>query len=217
MTTTEYVPSDYQLQLLASYFPHVKPKRLRAQQQSLAHPTRCKILTRRLNAQPQQLHGTPYAFPTRARPRLRPQWLDDSPAQLARDADVRLPGDRAPPLQREEAFRGPRGWACDDAELVRLGLLYDDDDDAPGLWADGQRAEGFALGDVVHGDDEPVYAVRPARRRRGRGRERGGDGLAGSRLDIEIDWEFLDAGDGGGGGGDAADEDSAWEFLDLGP
>ncbi|KAJ4268960.1 hypothetical protein NW762_003031 [Fusarium torreyae] len=92
---------------------------------------------------------------------------------LAR-SKVPLPSDRfrlvrKPTLEREEAFRDDstaRGnvylgrkmpMTEDDevAELYRMGLLYDDEQD---------RGEGFNLDSIKH--EEPVYSIRPAKRSR---------------------------------------------------
>ncbi|KAI0180782.1 hypothetical protein GGR52DRAFT_521646 [Hypoxylon sp. FL1284] len=87
--------------------------------------------------------------------------------RLAADPHFVLPSDRArckPRLQRQEAFHQPRDYhhqlyhsdaVADDAELYRLGLLYDDEhpDDEP-----------FNLNAISHAD--PVYAVRPPKRAR---------------------------------------------------
>ncbi|KAI4591895.1 hypothetical protein KJ359_012080 [Pestalotiopsis sp. 9143b] len=74
-----------------------------------------------------------------------------------------LPSDGArkkPRLRRQEAFREPEAvYTSDvvesDAELYRLGLLYDDEH---------VRGPGFSLNAIVH--SSPVYPVRPARRAR---------------------------------------------------
>ncbi|KAI5926522.1 hypothetical protein F4810DRAFT_654742 [Camillea tinctor] len=78
---------------------------------------------------------------------------DDGRA-LAADPGVVLPGHRfqKPPLGREEAY-----YVTDDAELYRLGLLYDSD--------------VFGLEAIVRA--EPAYAVRPAKRARRRSRMSG--------------------------------------------
>ncbi|KAF5004783.1 hypothetical protein FDECE_8722 [Fusarium decemcellulare] len=88
---------------------------------------------------------------------------------LAR-SNVPLPSDRfrlvrKPTLEREEAFRDASTaklrrsqTATDDAEvaeLYRMGLLYDDEQD---------RGEGFDLNSIEH--EEPVYSIRPAKRSR---------------------------------------------------
>ncbi|KAM5351026.1 hypothetical protein ACJ41O_003749 [Fusarium nematophilum] len=89
---------------------------------------------------------------------------------------VPLPSDRfhlarKPTLEREEAFRdastakgnarlrrtqpAPVNDDADVAELYRMGLLYDDEQD---------RGEGFDLNSIEH--EQPVYSVRPAKRSR---------------------------------------------------
>ncbi|KAI1500722.1 hypothetical protein F5X99DRAFT_385289 [Biscogniauxia marginata] len=86
--------------------------------------------------------------------------------ELAADPAVALPGDAGrnkPRLGREEAFRAPElvmSWAPtdfvdDDADLYRLGLLYEDEH---------VRGPGFGLDAIVHA--EPAYSVRPAKRAR---------------------------------------------------
>ncbi|KAK8057643.1 hypothetical protein PG996_011580 [Apiospora saccharicola] len=94
---------------------------------------------------------------------------DDDDVRLAR-SDVPLPGDSShskPRLERQEAFRGASvggGFVSsddvveNDADLYRLGLLYDDGDE------EGNRGPGFDLNAIVH--EEPVYAVRLSRRKR---------------------------------------------------
>ncbi|KAJ8128931.1 hypothetical protein O1611_g4699 [Lasiodiplodia mahajangana] len=88
--------------------------------------------------------------------------------RLASDPTVILPGERLRPrLKRQEAFRAPQTWdisdtdiAVSDAELYRLGILYNDDDDDD----ENQhvRSSGFCLDAIVH--KEPVYSLRPAKR-----------------------------------------------------
>ena len=54
------------------------------------------------------------------------------------------------------------------AELYRMGLLYDGDEQR-------QRAEALTLNNIHH--DEPIYTIRPARRgRKAHGAARGYDG-----------------------------------------
>ncbi|KAI0004780.1 hypothetical protein F4779DRAFT_599384 [Xylariaceae sp. FL0662B] len=91
----------------------------------------------------------------------RPLWAGPDDAEdglrLAADPNVVLPGD-TPRLERQEAFRAPEHHLSDaasDAELYRLGLLYDDD---------GARGPAFSLDIIAH--PEPAYAVRPPRRPR---------------------------------------------------
>ncbi|KAI0879177.1 hypothetical protein GGS24DRAFT_231109 [Hypoxylon argillaceum] len=81
--------------------------------------------------------------------------------RLASDPTVALPGELwrpTPRLERQEAFRAPETWdisdtdvAVGDAELYRLGILYDDDD-----------GNDLSLDTIVH--TEPVYSLRPAKR-----------------------------------------------------
>ncbi|KAK8848904.1 hypothetical protein PGQ11_015384 [Apiospora arundinis] len=94
----------------------------------------------------------------------------DDGIALAR-SDVPLPGDGGrrtkPRLERQEAFRGPSvgGFVSSDdvvesdADLYRLGLLYDDDE--------GNQGSGFSLDAIVH--EEPLYVVRLSRRKQKRG------------------------------------------------
>jgi len=109
-----------------------------------------------------------------------PAWsIDEDDALALALSNDPLPCDRQPSLQRrvslerEEAFcdaKTFKGKVCvkpmpnvsdDDAqvaELYRMGLLYDETE---------QRQSGedaFTLNDIHH--DEPVYSIRPARRRR---------------------------------------------------
>ncbi|KAK8092052.1 hypothetical protein PG997_002413 [Apiospora hydei] len=99
----------------------------------------------------------------------------DDHLSLAR-SNFRLPGDGCrnnnnnvkPRLERQEAFRGPSvggGFVSsddvveNDADLYRLGLLYDD-----GAGDEENRGAGFSLDAIAH--DEPLYAVRLSRRKR---------------------------------------------------
>ncbi|KAH8898284.1 hypothetical protein GQ53DRAFT_817565 [Thozetella sp. PMI_491] len=104
----------------------------------------------------------------------RLEWMVDEVEEgraLAR-SPLRLPGDRArerrpPSLERQEAFREPSssrkrsfsGMAdlLDEAELYRLGVLYDDEQ---------ERGAGFDFDAILR--DEPQFSVRPAKRGRGR-------------------------------------------------
>ncbi|KAK8022239.1 hypothetical protein PG993_013006 [Apiospora rasikravindrae] len=103
----------------------------------------------------------------------------DDGLSLAR-SNVRLPGDGCrdnnnnvkPRLERQEAFRGPSvggGFVSsddvveNDADLYRLGLLYDD-----GAGDEGNRGSGFSLDAIVH--DESLYPVRQSRRKQKRGK-----------------------------------------------
>ncbi|RYC63748.1 hypothetical protein CHU98_g2460 [Xylaria longipes] len=87
--------------------------------------------------------------------------------RLAFDPTVALPGERrrhTPRLERQGAFRVPQPWdisdkdVVNDAELYRLGILYDDDDDG----SEHIRGSGFGLDAIMH--KEPVYSIRPAKR-----------------------------------------------------
>ncbi|ETS85105.1 hypothetical protein PFICI_03130 [Pestalotiopsis fici W106-1] len=90
------------------------------------------------------------------------RWVIDSEdsVDLARSR-CWLPSDAArkkPRLERQEAFRVPEmvyisDVVENDAELYRLGLLYDDDH---------VRGSGFSLNTIVHSN--PVYPIRPAKR-----------------------------------------------------
>lgn len=99
---------------------------------------------------------------------------DDDGIALAR-SDVPLPGDDhgnklKPRLQRQEAFRGPSvreqgvfvssDVVENDADLYRLGLLYDD--------GEGNRDSAFSLDAIVH--EESLYPVRLSRRKQKRGK-----------------------------------------------
>ncbi|KPM38212.1 hypothetical protein AK830_g8372 [Neonectria ditissima] len=108
-------------------------------------------------------------------PRTRTRWSSDESEgwDLAHSA-VPLPSDRfrlvrTPSLEREDAFRDaatakrnararrspPLSDDADVAELYRMGLLYDDEQD---------RGEAFDLNSIQH--QEPVYSIRPAKRAR---------------------------------------------------
>lgn len=100
----------------------------------------------------------------RKRPSLHSWEPDDKDGRLlAADPNVILPNDHShskPQLKRQEAFREPKTWHSsdivnDDAELYKLGLLYDDEH---------TRGPFFSLDTIVH--SEPVYSIRPAKRAR---------------------------------------------------
>ncbi|KAI0436341.1 hypothetical protein F4803DRAFT_542583 [Xylaria telfairii] len=84
--------------------------------------------------------------------------------RLASDPTVTLPGERrrqTPRLERQEAFRAPKLWdvldtdvVVNDAELYRLGILYDDDDQI--------HESGFCLDAIMH--EEPIYSINRAKR-----------------------------------------------------
>ncbi|OTB01353.1 hypothetical protein M426DRAFT_14515 [Hypoxylon sp. CI-4A] len=95
-----------------------------------------------------------------------PAWgvYDEDSRRLAADPNVVLPSDRSlgkPKFERQEAFHEPNAqWYYsdiveDDSDLYKLGLLYDDD---------YTRGSCFSLDTIVH--SEPVYSVRPTKRRR---------------------------------------------------
>ncbi|KAI3337213.1 hypothetical protein HD806DRAFT_31162 [Xylariaceae sp. AK1471] len=87
--------------------------------------------------------------------------------RLASDPTVALPGEgyrNTPRLERQEAFHAPKTWhvsdtdvVVNDAELYRLGILYDDDEEI-----DHVHGSGFSLDAIVH--PAPVYSLRPAKR-----------------------------------------------------
>ncbi|KAH7023979.1 hypothetical protein EDB80DRAFT_59728 [Ilyonectria destructans] len=124
-------------------------------------------------------------------PRTRTRWSNDKSegCDLARSA-VPLPSDRyrlvrTPSLEREDAFRDaatakrlrrnpPVNEDADVAELYRMGLLYDDEQD---------RGEGFDLNSIEH--QEPVYSVRPAKRSR-RNKASGWDDLDQLHLNLSF-------------------------------
>ncbi|KAH7162118.1 hypothetical protein B0J13DRAFT_1517 [Dactylonectria estremocensis] len=126
-------------------------------------------------------------------PRTRSRWIDDKSegCDLARSA-VPLPSDRfrlvrTPSLEREDAFRDAATTKrlrrsppvtlredADVAELYRMGLLYDDEQD---------RGEGFDLNSIEH--QEPVYSVRPAKRSR-KSKARGWDDLDQLHLNLSF-------------------------------
>ncbi|KAI1751486.1 hypothetical protein F4782DRAFT_186134 [Xylaria castorea] len=86
--------------------------------------------------------------------------------RLAFDPTVALPGERqrhTPRLERQEAFRVPQTWdisdtdvVVNDAELYRLGILYDDDR------SEHIRGSGFCLDAITH--KEPPYSIRQTKR-----------------------------------------------------
>ncbi|KAI5465313.1 hypothetical protein BGZ63DRAFT_373264 [Mariannaea sp. PMI_226] len=112
-------------------------------------------------------------------PRSRNRWVkgdgeDEDDRELARSA-VPLPSDRyrlvrTPSLEREDAFRDasttkgnvhlqrhPVNEDAELAELYRMGLLYDDEQDHA-------EAVNFNLNSIKH--QEPLYSIRPAKRSR---------------------------------------------------
>ncbi|KAI0544341.1 hypothetical protein F4679DRAFT_40954 [Xylaria curta] len=86
--------------------------------------------------------------------------------RLAFDPTVTLPGEQQrhmPRLKRQEAFHIPQTWdisdtdiVVSDAELYRLGILYDDDGN------EHTRESGFCLDAITH--KEPVYSIRRTKR-----------------------------------------------------
>ncbi|KAI1413656.1 hypothetical protein F5Y13DRAFT_189091 [Hypoxylon sp. FL1857] len=100
----------------------------------------------------------------RKRPSLHSWGPDDEDGRrLAADPNVVLPSDHIPgkpQLKRQEAFRKPKSWhysdvVDDDADLYKLGLLYDDE---------RSRGSYFSLDTIIH--SEPIYSIRPAKRAR---------------------------------------------------
>ncbi|KAI0182558.1 hypothetical protein EV127DRAFT_449256 [Xylaria flabelliformis] len=86
--------------------------------------------------------------------------------RLAFDPTVALPGERQrhmPRLKRQEAFCVPKTWdisdtdiVVSDAELYRLGILYDDDG------SEHTHGSGFCLDAITH--KNPVYSIRQTKR-----------------------------------------------------
>ncbi|KAF7551178.1 hypothetical protein G7Z17_g5195 [Cylindrodendrum hubeiense] len=125
-------------------------------------------------------------------PRTRTRWSNDKSEgeNLARSA-VPLPSDRfrlarTPSLEREDAFRDAATAKrsrrnptvkedVDVAELYRMGLLYDDEQD---------RAETFDLNSIQH--QEPIYSIRPAKRSRKNKAARGWDDLDQLHLNLSF-------------------------------
>lgn len=121
---------------------------------------------------------------------------EENSAQLAR-SDVPFPSDhnrnvRRPSLEREDAFcdantfkpHGVRTQTSGDdaevAELYRMGLLYDD----------GENANNFDLTSIRR--DDPVYTIRPAKRaRRSNGKQPGYE----ISRSLHLDLSFADLGD----------------------
>lgn len=115
-------------------------------------------------------------------------------------SDIELPSDRyrlvrRPTLEREDAFRDastskskvhvrrrldPGNDDQQVADLYRMGLLYDNEQDRGG--------EGFNLNSISH--DEPLYSIRPVRRTRKYGK-------AGKDFNshLHLDLSFSDLGD----------------------
>ncbi|KAK0711826.1 hypothetical protein B0H67DRAFT_301499 [Lasiosphaeris hirsuta] len=127
-------------------------------------------------------HRRPASFdgwsPTNThRARARKPWAGDvvEGCVLAREPGVRLPGERRrpPSLERQNAFRDARtvkrgglkrGFSedgADEAELYRLGLLYDDEH---------ERGSAFSLNAIVHQD--PGWNVKFTEGKRGKKKQR---------------------------------------------
>lgn len=119
----------------------------------------CRVAQHRVNAQVNHNNR-------RQKATKNYRWTNDSEdgAALARSR-IWLPSDgcrQKPRLQRQEAFRVPEtvyksDFIENDADLYRLGLLYDDEH---------LRGSGFNLDAIVHSDI--VYNVRPVKRARKR-------------------------------------------------
>ncbi|KAK3357915.1 hypothetical protein B0T25DRAFT_174228 [Lasiosphaeria hispida] len=122
-------------------------------------------------------HRRPASFDRAREFRARQPWAGDviEGCVLAREPGVRLPGERRrpPSLERQNAFRDARtvkrmglkrGFSedgADEAELYRLGLLYDDEH---------ERGSAFSLNAIVH--DDPVWNVKFKEERRGKKKQR---------------------------------------------
>ncbi|CAM1505137.1 Fc.00g107740.m01.CDS01 [Cosmosporella sp. VM-42] len=127
-----------------------------------------------------------------------PRWgSDELEGRDLAKSTVPLPSDRNrlvrhPTLEREDAFRDantakgnvrlrrtqPLTEDAEVAELYRMGLLYDDEKD---------RGDGFSLNSIEH--EEPVYAIRPAKRAR-KNKSRG----YGLDRPLHLDLSFTDLG-----------------------
>lgn len=145
--------------------------------------------------------------PPRLRSRNRPAHglygQDEAEGRDLARSEMPLPGDRfrlvrRPTLEREEAFRDastsrgkvrlgrPAPSADDDAqvaELYRMGLLYDEEQDR------GDDAAAFDLNSIQH--EQPVYSIRPAKRARKFSKSRG----FGAETPLHLDLSFSDLGD----------------------
>ncbi|KAL7626521.1 hypothetical protein AAE478_003293 [Parahypoxylon ruwenzoriense] len=163
MTTAAVLPSDHpQLQDYRQLLKHNQVSR--SSRLTKNHANRVRRSRKRLT------------FYTRWDPE------EEDSRRLAADPNVFLPSDRSPSkprLERQEAFRETKiqeyhsDVVADDAELYRLGLLYDDDH---------VRGSGFNLDTIDHSD--PIYLVRPAKRAK---RQRAGD----SYLYLDISFASL--------------------------
>ncbi|KAK8108675.1 hypothetical protein PG984_014476 [Apiospora sp. TS-2023a] len=150
---------------------------------------------------------------------------DEDDLGLAR-SDIPLPGDSShskPRLERQGAFRGTSmggGFVSsddvveNDADLYRLGLLYDDGDE------EGNRGPGFDLNAIVH--DEPVYAVRLSRQKRKGGKNSNNTRMYTPGTPLQVIYESMEDSlysmspsllEDSGFGGEGEGED--WSFIPL--
>ncbi|KAI1812275.1 hypothetical protein GGS20DRAFT_28401 [Poronia punctata] len=108
---------------------------------------------------------------------------------LASDPTVTLPNEkhrRAPSLERQGAFRVPRAWEVSDAELYRLGILYEDSHERGN---ERERGPDFCLDAIVH-PEQPAYSLRAAKRARRRRRRTSDRRLStseGDKLSLSVD------------------------------
>jgi len=138
-------------------------------------------------------HSLPVTDVHNNRPNQRwaPSTEEEEGRELAR-SEIRLPSDsrgrRPPSLERQEAFSDARTTKkrqrspdlLDEAELYRLGLLYDNEH---------ERGSGFTLNTIVH--NAPVYSigVRHARVKRSRRAKTLGAAEPG-RAELPLDLSF---------------------------
>lgn len=134
----------------------------------------------------------------RARRHRAPWGSDEVEGRDLAKSALPLPTDstrivRRPSLEREDAFRDantskatlrqrrslPLTEDAQIAELYRMGLLYDHEQD---------RGEGFSLNSINH--DEPTYIIRPAKRARRQNKSR-----AYLEQQLHLDLSFTDLGD----------------------
>ncbi|KAI1328489.1 hypothetical protein F5Y16DRAFT_156249 [Xylariaceae sp. FL0255] len=124
---------------------------------------------------------------------LRPDYSFDDDRddgrRLAADHTVVLPG--APRLERQEAFRAPRSWSAadtdivvDDADLYRMGLLYDDEEE-------GVQAPDFCLNSII--PSEPSYLIRRGKHRGRAARKQAATFLHREDLDLGLSVNLLSA------------------------
>ncbi|KAI1344154.1 hypothetical protein F5Y15DRAFT_365675 [Xylariaceae sp. FL0016] len=156
------LPTHNQLRCLA---PSLSPPKARQGQYKLSQGdhtaglTHHRVSQRKLNSCINHSSRVRKAYTPRQRCALERE--DD--LGLAEDHTVSLPSDNSrnkPRLQRQEAFQVPQAWnhtdhVDDDADLYRLGILYDDE---------YSRGSGFGI-DLLD-SVEPVYSIRPAKRAR---------------------------------------------------